>query len=250
MATPYATVLVDTVASTQDEARRRAADSGMATLVVAQRQVDGRGRSGRTWLEAPRAMYTSLAFRPDWDPAVRPRLTLVAGLAVRWALGELTPTTPNLKWPNDLVIPAGKIGGILTEAEAEWVVIGCGVNLWWNDAPSGIAAACDDDPGPGLGAALGERWAGGVLDAVDRGPDHWDADQYRKACVTLGATIRWEPDGSGAAVDIDANGGLVVATPTGRRVLTSGEVTLVRPATVAADPAHGEGGGPDERSEG
>jgi BirA family biotin operon repressor/biotin-[acetyl-CoA-carboxylase] ligase len=250
LATPYATVVLNTVGSTQDEARQRAFVAGEATLVVAQQQVEGRGRSGRVWLEAPRAMYSSLAFRPGWAPEVRPRLTLVAGLAVRRALAALTPTQPDLKWPNDLVTSAGKIGGILTEAEGDWVVIGCGVNLWWPDAPTGIAAACPDDPGPELAENIGNEWAGTVIETVARDPVDWGVEEYRKACVTLDEAIRWEPNGSGVAVDIDAGGGLVVSTAAGRRVLTSGEVALIRPATVAPGSVDDERGEPGERPQG
>lgn len=235
MATHYATVELDSVGSTQDEARKRARAGSLPVLVVAQRQIAGRGRTGRTWLEAPRAMYSSLAFRPHWPAAVRSRLTLVAGVAVREAVAAQVGLKPGLKWPNDLVLPTGKLGGILTEAEDDVVVIGCGVNLWWDGAPPGVAALCSEDPGPELGSAIADGWASHVLDVAAGDPEAWPLDSYRAACVTIGADIAWSPAGRGTAVDVDFDGALVVETSAGTVHLTSGEVHTVRPATVAAD---------------
>ncbi len=232
LATPYAFVALPSVGSTQDEARRRAKD-GQPLLVVAERQVAGRGRTGRVWLEAPRAMYASLAMTPQWPSDAWPRLTLVAGLAARTALHDAAGRDIGLKWPNDLVDPEGKLGGILTEAEGDLVVIGCGVNLWWPDAPDGIAAALDADPGPAAAAEVASRWASEILAVAAADPDEWGVAAYRAACVTVGTDIVWDPGGAGRAVAIDAGGGLVVETAHGVITLTSGEVRAVRGATVA-----------------
>ncbi len=230
MATPYAFVTLPTLPSTQDEARRRADESGDAVLVVAGRQTAGRGRTGRTWLEAPRAMYSSLAFRPGWPVEALPRLTLVAGLAVRRPLVALLRVEVGLKWPNDLIVPAGKLGGILTESQGDIVVIGCGVNLWWPDPPEGIAAASSSDPGAGLAGDLARRWVERLLDVAAGDPSAWGRDEYRSACATLGTRVEWDGGGPATAVDIDERGGLVVETKGGRLTLTSGEVRSLRPA--------------------
>ena len=48
--------------------------------------------------------------------------------------------------------------------------------------------------------------------------------------VTLGTDISWEPDGAGRAVDVGADGSLLVDDEGGRRaVLRSGEVRSIRP---------------------
>ena len=219
---------MSTLPSTQDEARRRAHDSREPIVVVANSQTEGRGRTGRTWLEAPRAMYSSLAFRPEWPAEKRPRLTLVAGLAVRGALGRATGVQPGLKWPNDLVVPLGKVGGILTESEGDVVVIGCGVNLWWPGAPEGIAAICAADPSEELAPLIARSWAERVLDATTHSPDAWRRDDYRTACVTLGTDVEWDGGGPGHAVDVDVDGALIVDTADGLVSLGSGEVRSVR----------------------
>jgi len=58
-------------------------------------------------------------------------LALVAGLAVLEAVSPLAPAPAMalLKWPNDLLIGAAKLSGILLERAGEAVIVGIGVNL-------------------------------------------------------------------------------------------------------------------------
>lgn len=232
MATPYATVEVGLVTSTQDQARRAYLEGdGRPILLVAERQERGRGRFGHTWWPAPRAMYASLAME---EPVPLERLSvvpLVVGLAVRGAIDDACGVEVGLKWPNDLMVDSGKVGGILVERSQPVLVIGCGVNLWWPDAPEGAAGLLDSDPGPGLPVALARAWVDRWL-AASAHLDSWDRDAYLDACITVGRDVTWEPAGSGTAVGVDVDGGLVVQTVSGDQVLHAGEVRLVRPATL------------------
>jgi biotin-(acetyl-CoA carboxylase) ligase len=53
--------------------------------------------------------------------------------------------------------------------------------------------------------------------------------EYAAACATLGSEVTWEPAGRGRPVAVQEDGGLVVETTGGRRVLYAGEVHTVRP---------------------
>lgn len=215
---------METTASTQDEARLEYA--GGPVLVIAARQTAGRGRRGRAWETAPRALAASLAFAPAWPETAWPRLTLAAGVAACGALGGGVL----LEWPNDLVRGGAKVGGLLTEASGGVVTVGLGVNLWWpQPTVDGAGAVCDQDPGPEAARGLGEAWAAGLLARVAAGPGRWGRDEYATACVTLGREVTWEPAGRGRALAVQDDGGLVVETPAGRRVLYAGEVHTVRP---------------------
>jgi len=194
--------------------------------VVAERQLAGRGRSGREWWQAPRAMFSSLAVPADLR-RVCSAMPLMIGLAVRDAVSEIFGVETGLKWPNDLVTVWGKVGGILVEADSEVVVCGCGVNLWWLEPPEGAAGLVPEDPGPDAARSLAESWAGRALLRFES-PD-WERDEYRQACVTVGSEVAWDPGGTGLAVDVAADGGLVVETVSGRVTLHSGEVRLARP---------------------
>ncbi|CAN5316617.1 MAG: biotin--[acetyl-CoA-carboxylase] ligase [Acidimicrobiia bacterium] len=235
MDTPYATIALDTVDSTQDEARARLGDHPNGVLVTAAAQTRGRGRRGHGWINAPRGMAASLAFRPEWPTAAWPRMTLVAGVAAVTAVSEMAGTTVSLKWPNDILDASGgaKLGGILTESSGTVTVAGLGLNLYWPDPPAGIGGLLGADPGPELGGEIAARWADRLLPRVTGDPEAWGADEYRRWCVTLGSEITWEPGGAGLAVDIDEAGRLVVETAAGMVRLVAGEVRQVRPATVA-----------------
>lgn len=235
MATHLVTYRRHEVGSTQDEARLLVESSGdLPLLLIAARQSSGRGRTGRSWLTAPRALACSLVVAPGWRPRHWGTIPLLAGLAARSALNEHCGVRPGLKWPNDLITERGKVGGILVEASDDLAVIGLGVNLWWPDAPEGMAATCHHDPGPDLAGSIAAAWAESVLVGLGRPSSRWGHEDYRVACVTLQSWVTWEPGGRGMAVDVAMDGGLVVETATGRTTLRSGEVHEVRTATVAA----------------
>lgn len=220
--------------STQEVARAAFLERGRPVLVTAQRQVAGRGRTGAGWIHAPRAVAASLAFDVSWPSGQLGPLALVAGLAARTALAAQAVTV-SLKWPNDLLDRADlKVGGILTEVADGIVVVGLGVNIFFPDAPHGIAAICSEDPGESLAAEVANSWADELLTAAEAGPG-WDRQAYLAASSIIGRAITWSDGGSGKAVDVAPNGALVVVAE-GRRIeLRSGEVRLVRRANLAAD---------------
>ena len=223
MATPLTVVHLERVGSTQDEAGARFA--GDPVLVTAQGQDRGRGRTGSSWLDADRAIAASLAFDPGWEPDRMPIITLVAGLAAL----DVLPERVGLKWPNDVVVDEGKVGGILVEAGEGRIVAGLGLNVAWLEPPEGAAALYESDPGPEPGRRLAEHWAEALVARAARGPDAWGRDEYLDRCRTLGRRITWEPDGEGEAVDVDESGRLLVRSGETMVALDSGVVRDVRP---------------------
>ena len=99
--------------------------------LVADRQVGGRGRQGRRWLDANGNFMGSTVVRvAPQDPAPA-SLSFVSALAAYEALVPRTadPSVLRLKWPNDILLREAKLCGILLERESEYAVIGIGVNL-------------------------------------------------------------------------------------------------------------------------
>lgn len=126
----------DSVDSTNAEALR-AINQGRSApfLVLAERQVAGRGRRGRKWV-SPFAenLYYSLVLRIDGGMRQLEGLSLVVGLAVMQTLRKLGVPTAGLKWPNDVLVGNKKIAGILLElvgdpADVCHVVLGIGINV-------------------------------------------------------------------------------------------------------------------------
>ncbi|GBC86997.1 Bifunctional ligase/repressor BirA [bacterium HR12] len=219
--------------STQETAAELAAAGAPEwTLVAAGHQTAGRGRLGRTWLDAPGALLFSLVLRPAVPPERAALLTLLAGAAMAETLGGLAGTAVGCRWPNDLLVDGAKIGGILAtsslvDGEIEHVVLGIGVNL--GSAPTGVpdAGALEGvDAAEALGAFL-ERFAEGYGRAGSGlGPSV--LERYRPLCTTLGRPVRARTVGGelveGVAEDVDELGGLLVRTPAGRRTVRFGEV--------------------------
>ena len=222
MATPYSLHIFEEVTSTQDVA------SGLLTaqpvLVVAHRQSAGRGRGGDGWLNAPRALAASLAVNTQWPPGQRPLIPLVAGLAA----ASVTRPACRLKWPNDLLLDDVKVGGLLVEAAGDRVVIGFGLNLYWPEPPPGMGGLHAADPGPSVAVDLAQAWSHALLARLDRGPEGWDHEEYRRLSATIGREVAWEPEGRGSALAVDDDGALLVATSTGTVRLTAGRVRHLR----------------------
>ena len=246
--------LFSRVGSTNDEARRlAAAGAPTGTVVLAERQLAGRGRAGRGW-ESPAGLglWLSLVIRPhELDaPGAVP---LLVGLTVADALEPFVRPAPLLlKWPNDLLSGSRKLGGILCEAAWEegrpsHLVAGVGLNLLHRapDFPHGVRAiATSVAIASGRAPARLEvaRAVVSALTATLRGPldltpsrlrrlEARDALRGRHVTVsepTTGARLA-----SGTVLGVSPDGALLLRTPAG--VVRSVHTGTVR---AAGDPIH------------
>ncbi len=161
---------IEETGSTNDDAEKLGEQGEPhGTLVVADRQSNGRGSRGRDW-ETPGGtnIAMSLLVRPDAPPDRISMLTLIMGMSVAEGIEDamveardvtLSKSTlfnftgqiiaecrsfPQIKWPNDIVINGKKICGILTELHMNDdntirdVVIGVGINVNMMDFPKEI----------------------------------------------------------------------------------------------------------------
>lgn len=119
---------------------RSAPPPGSFDFLTAEHQRAGRGRRGRGWLAAPGgAICLSWSWCFDAMASQVGALSLAIGVSVLRALRAMGIEGLQLKWPNDLVCAAGKLGGILIEMRSEaggpvHVVIGLGLNVALADA--------------------------------------------------------------------------------------------------------------------
>jgi len=215
------------------------------TVVVADTQRQGRGRQGRAWHDEPgRSLLMSLVWRPRLAPAALPALSLLAAVAVAEAVARVSPVTPRLKWPNDVLVSGRKLAGILLESRVgadAIVVIGIGINLAQPEFPpdlQGLATSLLLETGrtPGRDAMLAA-----VLEALDRWRARLEAEgfapireRWRALADTLGARV--SVDGvSALALDLDADGALLVDDGRGVRRVIAGEVTREEVGGAARD---------------
>jgi BirA family biotin operon repressor/biotin-[acetyl-CoA-carboxylase] ligase len=124
------------LSSTNDRAAELArAGAPEGTLVVADEQTAGRGRSGRRWHSlAGSGLALSLVLRPTTLGSREiAALGMIGALGSIEALAELG-LQPQLKWPNDVLLDGAKVGGILAEAswtasQLDHVILGIGLNV-------------------------------------------------------------------------------------------------------------------------
>src|SRR5436309_814950 len=91
------------------------------TVVVAETQTAGRGRSGRQWYSPPgKNLYCSVVLRsmpsPDQLAIWLSWIPLIAGLAAVRAVQTTAALHPSVKWPNDILIGTRKLGGTVCES--------------------------------------------------------------------------------------------------------------------------------------
>lgn len=237
----------DVLGSTQDEARRLAAEGAPhGYLVWAGEQTGGRGRMQRRWVSpAAAGLWFSVVLRPGLPAARMAALPLAVGAAVASTLEIEAPDRVRLKWPNDVLLDGGKLAGILVEGQVtdgllEYAVAGVGVNLvrprgGFQTGIRAIAAALADATGVIPSPA---RTLAALLAAMEAAYDQLAAqgpaaarERWLKLSDTLGRDVVARAGAEeviGRAIDLDPDGGLVVETDGGRRVITFGEIEHLR----------------------
>jgi BirA family transcriptional regulator, biotin operon repressor / biotin---[acetyl-CoA-carboxylase] ligase len=235
-----------TIDSTNTLAMREAEegqDSG--TVYLADEQTSGRGRGSHEWHSAAGSgLYVSILLRPKIAPADILWLSLAAGLAVQAAIRDVISLVPDIRWPNDLLLSGRKMGGILTELNAEvtrvrHAVIGMGLNVHQPSFPPELASVATS-----LKIETGQDWSRqdllvALLRKVNHEIDCLTAPHNLDAAtmdirdrLTAGSTwIQGKPvtvtdtdTFSGVTDGLDARGFLRVRTLQGIRVVLSGGV--------------------------
>ncbi|RPI27214.1 MAG: biotin--[acetyl-CoA-carboxylase] ligase [Acidobacteria bacterium] len=148
----------DSIDSTNAEARRfwgrpetrrpgreAQGEERRAWVFVAKEQTAGRGRLGRSWASPPGGLWFTVLWPLAASVASAQAAPLVVGLAVLRAIENHCSGPCRIKWPNDILIRARKICGILCELESQSdtpaLVIGIGINANFHssDLPVGVS---------------------------------------------------------------------------------------------------------------
>jgi BirA family biotin operon repressor/biotin-[acetyl-CoA-carboxylase] ligase len=218
----------DEIDSTMAAARRLAEkDHPQGTLVVADRQLEGRGRNGRTWVSEKGGLYFTLLLEPRIAPPLAGRILIASSLALARTLRSDYAVKAELKWPNDIMVGDRKVAGMLADSQTESDLIsrynlGIGINV--NNQTSGVVeGSCSlvDI----LGRSLSRRdLLVAFLDELARTMVLIESkdllSEWKSLSSTIGRRVRvTSTRGSvaGRAVDIDACGALVVEQEAGQR---------------------------------
>lgn len=235
-------IWLDTIDSTNTYAKELARNGAPeGTVVIADHQTGGRGRMGRSFTSpAGMGIYMSIILRPNCPPEQLMHLTCAAGVAAGDAIVNIGCQMPSIKWTNDLVLRRRKLGGILTELsvdpltrKVEWAIIGIGINCCQSDFPEeikhiAISLGLSPSGRTQLTAALIRSLHSMRRDLFTE--KNGIMEDFRHRCITIGqeiSVLRGEDVRHGKAVDVDNDGGLVVAFSDGvTETVTSGEVSI------------------------
>ena len=132
------------VGSTNDIALNWIIEGGWDfSLVIANKQISGRGRNGRSWQTPPdSALALSLLLLPSiYETKNISLFTGLGALALAETLKEDYALKAKIKWPNDILVNGKKLAGILVEASwegdrAKGIVLGMGINISTGAVPS------------------------------------------------------------------------------------------------------------------
>lgn len=213
-------------------------------VCLAEQQLAGRGRRGRTWVSPfGTNLYMSVSRKFPHNATDLGGLSLAVGIQVVRALRDNGVGDAGLKWPNDVLLGHGKLAGILVEIGAPvnhqvHTVVGIGINIQLGlDDQKKIDQPLSTLEGMGISR---NDLAGAVLNSVISGMDrfadsgfaafHKDWLQYnlythREVIVHLG-----DQRITGIDMGVDKSGNLLLKTSEGTRAFNAGEVSL-RPGT-------------------
>ncbi len=234
----------DEIDSTNTKAKELAEQGyPSGTLVVADRQIAGRGRRGRSW-DSPAGIgiFMTLMLKPDINPNNASMLTLVTALATAQAISDVTGADARIKWPNDIVINGKKVCGILTEMSAQFdyinhIVIGIGINVHNESFPEEIRETASSlflESGRHIHRAdlitrFLERFETNYAIFLQTEDLEGLMRDYNALLVNIQKQVRIldpkEPF-EGKAIGITKRGELIVDTWESRKLVSSGEVSV------------------------
>ena len=246
------TLHFDLVASTINQVMLRAEKADEGLVVVAEKQLKGRGRFQRHWESPAGGIWASILLKPKCPPAEAARMNIIASLAIAVSIEEVAKIEARIKWPNDVLVgennhsPLQKVAGILTEMVAEldkinYAILSFGVNVN-NPLPAelqGMAitlkqATSRQIDRPLLFAAILNKIEDYYIDWQTKGFDSI-LKSWRQYCSTLGRNVEVINVGveravplQGKALDVDENGRLVLQSSDGKKhYLSAGEVSVL-----------------------
>jgi BirA family biotin operon repressor/biotin-[acetyl-CoA-carboxylase] ligase len=230
----------DSLESTNKTAEQFAREGCIeGTVVLANQQTAGKGRKGNPWHSpADVNLYCSLVLRPPLSHLHY--LPFISALAVARTLID-QGMQPDIKWPNDILVSARKVCGILIETAVEQskvssAIVGFGINVNGMEFPAELKSTAASVAQMKGSPVSRELLLALLLQHFEKlGDSGWDDliaevekhSSYIKNCrVTITA-----PDGTvteGMTAGLDSFGGLILEAGSERKTIYAGEVQECR----------------------
>lgn len=238
-----APVIFTETADSTNTALKELAKAGAVsgTVLIARRQTGGRGRLGRSFESPPEGLYLSMLLKTALPPERTPSITPMAAVAVCRSVEAVCGLSPEIKWPNDVLLGGRKLCGILTELSVQGgqaaLVLGIGVNV---NTPSESFSPALREAACSIYGLTGRKtdmaaFARRLILELDELFPAWEADngaflaEYRRRCSTPGQDILVLQNGASRparALAINEDMSLQIISETGQEALRFGEISI------------------------
>jgi len=211
------------------------------TVVLAEKQLAGKGRRGRSWFstEGLNLTFSILLKRRIIRKNVN-LYNLGAALAVAYSLENLYQVKVDLKWPNDILVGGKKVGGILLESnmrgqDIQSLVVGMGINVnqisfkdTFNIPPTSIKKIVKNE-------IIRENLLSEILNNYEIISYRIDTqptvilNEWKSRCKAIGEKIKVEEGENikyGIFEDINDEGFLILKTAEGSEIISVGDVSI------------------------
>jgi BirA family biotin operon repressor/biotin-[acetyl-CoA-carboxylase] ligase len=232
------------VIDSTNTAAKKLAENGApeGTAVIADHQTAGRGRFNRTWHgEAGKNIILSLILRPRKEQSAH-LLTYLTALCAAKTVEDLAGVKVECKWPNDLLISGKKFCGILLESawndsSIDYVVVGIGMNVNQETFPNELQDTATSlkkesrrefECGSFIRDFF-ERFENAYLQSQKSGCNRF-LKEWKMKSAMFGKEISLEQSGNvlrGLAIDLDADGALVIKNHNRVVKVFAGDVTVL-----------------------
>jgi len=229
----------ETIDSTNLYAKKLVKDASEGTIVISDIQTGGRGRKNRTWSSPKGGLWFSIILYPNIAPDQAMILTMMSSIAITEAIDVITNISPVIKWPNDILINEKKVCGILTEIDTSsekinYAIVGVGINVN-NDLVEDLqknAISLKEAYGKVI---IIEKLLKQILKLLDNyyeilmsGEREIIQNKWLEYSNIIGRNVNivnGNKKFSGAVLNINENGSLIIKTKNGNEIVNVGDLT-------------------------
>ncbi|MCV0411732.1 biotin--[acetyl-CoA-carboxylase] ligase [Nitrosarchaeum sp.] len=235
----------DSVDSTQNHAMKIASEAIHGTMIIAEKQTNGKGRIGRKWISPKGGIWLSIILHPKFDMSLITLFPIASALALSNAIEKTLNIKSELKWPNDITINGKKVAGMLVDASIESnkienMILGVGIN--YNVEVKQIEKILKDTPNFYGVASLSEYnntikpvllvqsfllELEEIFNQLNKGDVKKIIRDWTKKSSTIGQNIELITEDEkikGKALKIDNDGALVISSNKKNKRITSGDI--------------------------
>jgi len=231
-------IIKESLDSTNTYLKELSKEASTKTVVIANTQTKGRGRTGNSFFSPEGGLYMSilLPFEPEFQKT--PGLvTAFAAVSVCRAIEKITDKSPKIKWVNDIYLENKKICGILTEATSDKnIILGIGINIIppENGFPDDIKNKAGSlflkrDVPKDIKSILAAGIINNLINTISDKKYSSYTEEYKKRSMLTGKKVSYlknNVEKHGIVLGIDDNLHLLINNDGNTETLSSGEIKL------------------------